>query len=456
MPQKRPRGAPATPSSARSGRRPPQRRPHGLIRPRPGSPARRTRSRLFIAGMTGRAGANGVIPAGVPAPVGGRTRGDRWPGRDRCRRPRARSRATRPGTRGSGPMTGRWSGEYGRKPRYARMTRRRGRNGNSRIAVGERASTRGERGVEADALPARADRTGPERVPSTTGEVCSAASSVATLACTRRRRPCAGPARGSGSVTRMKPRRGRTDAGPAGRAPTSAPGAGRVDHRPGVGARGRCARRRPGRRGRGRRGEWTAVRTGAPERGPQPGARRREHRLDLHVLRIVHAAGEAPGEVRLVAGRGVGRDRSALTPAARCPAAKARAAQAGVGAATTRPPLGSSSKRSRPCSAREGEPERPGTGRSSSGPGALSEMSRLPSPARGAPRRDPGPPRRPAGRPVPRSRRRRPRPPPPTTTTSAMAQSNRHTSPIVRRTSPGRSERRSGRRAHPHPPNGIS
>ena len=187
----------------------------------------------------------------------------------------------------------------------------------------------------------------------------------------------------------MKPRRGRTGRRhPGERGDLAAPGAGGVDDGGGeevaaVGADAahRAVRPAQHRRDRPRR---CAARHRPRGRPQQPG--RGQHRLHLRVLRVEDAAGEVRGQVGLevvrVAGARpsigvdarprVGRPRSSRSAARPRPARARRPGRPWPRTrAPPRPRLGASSRHSRAES----------SARSSSGPGSLSETSRLPSPA---------------------------------------------------------------------------
>ena len=73
---------------------------------------------------------------------------------------------------------------YGLKPRYVRIARTRSRNGKSRVAPFASARNAGSDNDRSKPTRSRVApiRTGPAAVPSTTGEVCRAAESLATSA----------------------------------------------------------------------------------------------------------------------------------------------------------------------------------------------------------------------------------------------------------------------------------
>ena len=352
----------------------------------------------------------------------------RSPGRARCRRPHGRRRATAPARAGPrrSPAGGRGSTAGSRGTRGSRWTPREDREQRDRLGGQPAQHRQRERARRSRPAPGSI-RSGwcRPRVPSTTGEVCRALVGAGHVRRrTRRRRPCAGSAGGSGSVTRMKPRRGRIGSStPASAATSAGPGAGGVDHAP-ARDRSRAVVRH--------RGDPPAVRATKPvtahagahasPRAPRAGAEQvggGEHRLHLRVLRVEHAAGEVR---RRGAARTPCRSAPAATstprprpPAAGAPAPRRASAPAAV-AATTSPPLASNSTAARPMSARSSAARAAASSsaRSSSGPGSLSETSRLPSPALVVPPAICAPfdARAPRTRPGRRSRRRprRPRP----------------------------------------------
>src|SRR5690606_9105285 len=163
-------------------------------RPAAGGARRRTSGARGRRDQANRAGANGVgsssgsappISAAISAPVAGArtTPAPSWP--QACHRPL---------TRGSGPITGRWSGTNGRYPWYARTTRTRARNGNSATACAVSRRSTAEEYAGSKPTRSRLDpiSTVPDRVGATTAAVVGPAWSLATwsgysAAYTRRR-----------------------------------------------------------------------------------------------------------------------------------------------------------------------------------------------------------------------------------------------------------------------------
>src|SRR5690606_3498429 len=146
------------------------------------------------------------ISAAISAPVAGArtTPAPSWP--QACHRPL---------TRGSGPITGRWSGTNGRYPWYARTTRTRARNGNSATACAASRRSTAEEYAGSKPTRSRLDpiSTVPARVGATTAAVVVPAWSLATwsgysAAYTRRRIGGASRASHQGSVAGTSPRRG--------------------------------------------------------------------------------------------------------------------------------------------------------------------------------------------------------------------------------------------------------
>ena len=272
-----------------------------------------------------------------------------------------------PGARGSSPMTGRWSGQYGRNPRYVRSSVhvREEREQPDRLRREPPDHRQATGPVEADAFPAGADEHRPaarplDRRPTSRGPRPTRRRSRRTRRC----RPCAARRGGSGSVTRMKPATRQDRQRRAGeRRDLAGPRPGGVDHprRADAGSSARRSARPSTSPPPSRRSPVTASRRGRrrPRRAPPQERRRREHRLDLGVLRVPRAARDVAGQVRLEL-REAGRvDRLDLTPAARCSAASSPSAPASPACrATTTPPLGSYSSASAPSSSRQLPPQR--------------------------------------------------------------------------------------------------
>ena len=191
-PAEQPARPPVSGSSARTGRRPRPARAPTVCPGRRGRLARRSVSIDVLmrapscghhrrARRSGRGGTACRSTAGWPP--GEASRASRWPAARPIPRPRGRRRAA-----GRAPRVGADDRQMVGAVRPEAAVRADGRDvgqereQRDRLRRQPRTHRHGQRAVEADPFPARADQDGAGRVPSTTADVCRAAASLATSA----------------------------------------------------------------------------------------------------------------------------------------------------------------------------------------------------------------------------------------------------------------------------------